>query len=172
MLPRRLRLLWLAVASFVLLPAASAVACDGEQSSPSAGSIRQYAQTIECLLNEQRAGGRLSALGHGRRLARAARRFSTAMVREKFFAHVSPSGSTLAKRARAAGFTGQTLGETIGWGAGALAAPAAIVQAWMSSPPHHAIIMRSQFRLVGVGIAGGSPLGAAGAITVTADFGA
>jgi len=50
-LPRRLRLLSLAVASFVLLPAASAVACDGEQSCPSAGSIRQYAQTIECLLN-------------------------------------------------------------------------------------------------------------------------
>jgi uncharacterized protein YkwD len=169
---RRLRLLWLAVSSFVLLPAASALACDGEQATPSAGSMRLYARSVECLLNEQRASNGLSALGHDRRLARAAGRLSTAMVRERFFAHVSPSGSTPADRARRAGFTGQGLGETIGWGAGALATPAAIVQAWMNSPPHRAIIMGRQFRLVGLGIAGGSPVGAAGAITVTADFGA
>ena len=75
------------------------------------------------------------------------------------------------QRIRAAGYSGRTLGETIGWGAGSLATPAAIVQAWMQSPPHRAIIMDGRFNEVGLGIAAGSPSGTGDAATVTADFG-
>jgi uncharacterized protein YkwD len=93
------------------------------------------------------------------------------MVRERFFDHVSPNGSTLSARARAAGYSGGALGETIGWGAGSLATPAAIVRGWMDSPPHHEILMSGAFRRIGLGVAQGSPAGAAQAATVTADFG-
>jgi uncharacterized protein YkwD len=93
------------------------------------------------------------------------------MVRQRFFDHVSPQGSTLVTRARAAGYSGGTLGETIGWGAGSLATPASIVRGWMDSPPHHAILMSGAFRQIGLGVAQGSPAGAAQAATVTADFG-
>jgi uncharacterized protein YkwD len=93
------------------------------------------------------------------------------MVAERFFDHVSPAGSTPGQRARAAGFGGSTLGETIGWGAGELATPAAIVDQWMHSPPHRAIILDRRFRRIGPGVATGSPSGEGAAATVTADFG-
>jgi uncharacterized protein YkwD len=162
------RLLALAVAAFVLVPAANAVACAGADSG-STGA--QYSEAVRCLLNQQRAQARLAPLASDRRLARAARRYSQAMVRQRFFDHVSPQGSTLDQRVRAARYSERTVGETIGWGAGDLAGPAAIVQGWMSSPPHRAIIMDGRFRDVGLGIAAGSPAGTGDATTVTANFG-
>jgi uncharacterized protein YkwD len=164
----RPRLLALAVAAFVLVPAANAVACAGADSG-STGA--QYSEAVRCVLNQQRAQARLAPLASDRRLARAARRYSQAMVRERFFDHVSPQGSTLDQRVRAARYSERTVGETIGWGAGDLAGPAAIVQGWMSSPPHRAIIMDGRFRDVGLGIAAGSPAGTVDATTVTANFG-
>jgi uncharacterized protein YkwD len=163
--PGRPRLLALAVAVFVLVPAASASA----DSRSAAGT--QYREAVRCLLNAQRAQAGLAPLAPNRRLARAARRFSQAMVRQRFFDHVSPQGSTMDRRVRAAGYAEPRVGETIAWGAGALATPAAIVQGWMNSPPHRAIIMDPGFREVGLGIAAGSPEGDGDATTVTADFG-
>jgi uncharacterized protein YkwD len=168
---RGLAVLCLAVVVLLGLPVASALACAGADAQPASVSKRAYSRAIECLVNEQRAGAGLGALSHERHLARAASRFSTLMVRERFFDHVSPDGSTPSTRARAAGWSGGTLGETIGWGAGELATPAAIVQAWMDSPPHHAILMSGAFRRIGLGMAMGSPEGLDAAATVTADFG-
>jgi len=165
----RPRLLALAVAVFVLVPAANAAACAGADSASAAGA--QYSEAVRCLLNAQRAQAGLAPLAADRRLARAARRYSQAMVRQRFFDHVSPQGSTLDRRVRAAGYSERTVGETIGWGAGTLAGPAAIVQGWMSSPPHRAIIMDGRFRDVGLGVAAGSPAGTGDATTVTANFG-
>jgi uncharacterized protein YkwD len=162
----RSRLLALAVAAAVLVPAASAAACPRAE-SPGA----QYARAVRCLLNQERAEAGLAPLSSDPRLARAAVGFSHAMVSQQFFDHVSPTGSTMGERIRAAGYPGARMGETIGWGAGPLAAPAAIVQAWMHSPPHRAIIMDRRFREVGLGVADGSPAGAGDAATVTADFG-
>ena len=172
MSPMRLsrpRVLAFAVAAAVLLPAASAVACPGVDSRPAADG--QYSRAVRCLLNQERAQAGLAPLAFNRRLARAALGFSSAMVREQFFNHVSPTGSTMDQRIRAAGYPGARIGETIGWGAGALAAPAAIVEAWMQSPPHRAVIMGRRFNEVGLGVVAGSPSGAGDAATVTADFG-
>ena len=168
---RSLAVLCLAVVVLLAVPAANALACAGAQARPGTVSEGAYTRAVECLVNEQRARAGRGGLSHDRRLARAARRYSTSMVRERFFDHVSPQGSTLSTRARAAGYSGGTLGETIGWGAGELATPAAIVQAWMASPPHHAILMSRAFRRIGLGVALGSPEGDDGAATVTADFG-
>jgi uncharacterized protein YkwD len=168
---RGLALLCLAVVALLALPVASALACSGAQARPGDVSTNTYTRAVECLVNEQRAGAGLAALAHDRHLARAARRFSSSMVREGFFAHVSPEGSTLGSRAQAAGYGGATLGETLGWGSGELATPAAIVQAWMASPPHHAVLMSGAYRRIGLGVAKGSPAGAPQAATVTADLG-
>jgi uncharacterized protein YkwD len=134
-------------------------------------SARAYNRAVECLVNEQRAAAGLPALAHDRRLARAARRYSSTMVREHFFDHVSPEGSTLGQRAHDAGYAGGTLGETLGWGEGDLATPSAIVAAWMASPPHHAVLLAGAFRRIGLGVAAGSPAGAPASATVTADLG-
>jgi uncharacterized protein YkwD len=168
---RGLVVLCLAVVVLLAAPAASALACANAGASPGSVSSRTYTRAVECLVNAQRAGAGLGGLSHDRRLARAARRFSSTMVHQRFFDHVSPDGSTLSTRARAAGYAGGTLGETIGWGAGELATPAAIVQAWMESPPHHAILMSGAFDRVGLGVALGSPEGIGESATVTADFG-
>ena len=139
-----------AVLAFLALPAVSALACSGAQSQPGTVSSRTYTRAVQCLVNEQRAANGLYALGRDRRLARAARRYSAAMVRQGFFDHVSPSGSTLSSRARDAGWSGSTLGETLGWGAGTLATPAAIVNGWMNSPPHRAILLEGSFHRIGI----------------------
>jgi uncharacterized protein YkwD len=170
-LSRRLASLCLAVGALLALPAASAFACANEQAQPGGVSSRAYTRAVRCLVNEQRAAAGLPALAADRRLGRAARQFSGAMVRERFFDHVSPEGSTLGERARAAGYDGGTLGETLGWGSGDLATPSAIVAGWMASPPHHAILLAAQFRRIGIGVASGSPEGTPAAATVTADFG-
>jgi uncharacterized protein YkwD len=161
----------LAVVALLALPIASALACAGESATPGTASSATYTRAVECLVNEQRAAAGLRALGHDARLAKAARRYSSAMVRGGFFDHVSPSGSTPGKRARAVGWSGQTLGETLGWGSGSLATPSAIVEGWMNSPPHRSILLDGDFRRVGLGVASGSPDGTPGAATVTADFG-
>jgi uncharacterized protein YkwD len=159
------------VAAFILIPASAAIACADENAQAGSVSERAFAQVVRCVVNEQRAANGLTPLSHDRRLARAARRFSRAMVIQRFFDHVSPSGSTVAARARQAGWEGSRLGETIGWGAGELGTPAAIVDQWMSSPPHRAVILDGHFRRVGLGVASGSPSGGGAAATVTADFG-
>jgi uncharacterized protein YkwD len=164
-------MLCLAVGTVFALPAATALACSGADSQPGEVSEHTYTHAVECLVNERRAAAGLAAVAHDRRLAHAASRFSTAMVREGFFDHVSPQGSTLSARARTAGYHGQTLGEAIGWGAGELSTPAAIVEAWMESPPHRAILLGRQFRRIGLGVASGAPDGEGEAATVTADFG-
>jgi uncharacterized protein YkwD len=168
----RLGLLGAAVTAFTLVPAAGALACTGANAPAGTLSPRAYARTVECVLNVERAAHGLAPFAHDRRLARAARRFSRAMVRLRFFDHVSPAGSTLSRRARAAGYGGRSLGETIGWGTGELSTPASIVEQWMLSPPHRQIILHGSFRRVGLGVANGCPEGLSGAATVTADFGA
>ena len=168
---RGLASLCLAVGALMALPVASALACANESAHPGAVSAHAYARAVECLVNEQRAAAGVRALSHDRRLARAAQRYSGAMVREGFFDHVSPDGSTPGERARAAGYRGGTLGETIGWGEGDLATPSAIVAAWMASPPHHAVLLDGEFRRIGLGVATGSPEGAPASATVTADLG-
>jgi uncharacterized protein YkwD len=167
---RGLASLCLAVGALFALPAASALACAHERAHPGAVSVRAYARAVECLVNKQRAAAGVRALSHDRRLARAARRFSSAMVRERFFDHVSPGGSTLGRRARAAGYGGGTLGEAIGWGEGDLGTPRAIVAAWLHSPEHRANLLRPSYRRIGIGDLVGAFQGHAGAHVVTADF--
>lgn len=155
----------------LLVPAAGALAaCPGEDDPPDSASVAGYARSVVCLINQQRAQAGLALVSADRRLTRAARRFSAAMVRRQFFAHVSPEGTTAGQRARRAGFSRGEVAETIGWGAGALATAAAIVSGWMDSPPHRAIILDGRFRQLGLGVALGSPAGMAAAATVTADF--
>jgi uncharacterized protein YkwD len=132
------------------------------------------AAAIRCEVNAIRAANGLKPMGTTQSLRVAAQRHSRDMVRRHYFAHVSPSGSTVTERVKKAGYLHgarrHTIGENIAWGSGSAAAPAAIVQAWMNSPPHRAIILTAAFRDVGVGIAAGAPQGGPGQ-TYTLDVG-
>ncbi len=127
-----------------------------------------------CLLNRTRAAHGLGALRADAQLIRAAQGHSDDMVANRYFQHESRDGSGFGQRIRAAGWTrdrrSYTLGENIAYGAGPDATPRAIVWAWMHSAGHRANILDPHFRLIGIGIAVGTPDGDGGA-TYSADFG-
>jgi uncharacterized protein YkwD len=131
-----------------------------------------------CLLNEERAKHGLKPLISHPQLEKAAQNYSRAMVRERFFDHVSPGGSTLLSRVRRGtrylqGARRYSLGENIAWGSGTYATPAETVQGWMESPGHKANILNRRFKHIGVGVAPGAPEDGEGmpAVTITTDFG-
>jgi hypothetical protein len=99
------------------------------------------------------------------------------MVDQRFFDHVSPDGSTMLQRIKAAGWVAApgswTVGENIAWGSGSLATPVSIVDGWMHSAGHRANILNGSFAEIGIGIAAGAPRsGISGeAATYVTDFG-
>jgi uncharacterized protein YkwD len=151
------------------VPTASrAAACAHASAQAGAATDADLRDAVRCLVNGQRAARGLPALRASGRLTTAAQRHSADMVRRRYFAHVTPEGWTLTDRVRWTGYLAGTgdwsLGEDIAWGTGALGTPAAIVRAWMASPPHRAVVLGRSFREAGVGIARGVPLdGVAGA---------
>jgi uncharacterized protein YkwD len=150
-------------------------ACDGAGSVPTARNAPRVRNATLCLLNAQRARHHLPALRADRALGAAATRFARQMVRQGFFDHTSPGGSTMVRRiqrtAYARGARSWALAENIACGAGSTATPAEIVRLWMASAPHRANILNGGLRDIGLGVATGTPDGSAGATYVT-DFGA
>jgi uncharacterized protein YkwD len=59
---------------------------------------------VSCLVNEERAARGLGAVEHASALELSARRHANDMVARGYFAHVSPTGGTVDKRARRAGY--------------------------------------------------------------------
>jgi uncharacterized protein YkwD len=156
-----------ALATVVLLVSAldsdAATAGCATASAATAGArAPQAARAVRCLVNAQRVRHGLAPLHPSRRLRIAAERHGADMVGHGFFAHVSPFAGALSDRARRAGYLSGArdwaLGENIAWGEGDLASPAAIVDAWMHSPGHRAVILDRDFTDVGVGAVPGVPV--------------
>lgn len=114
-------------------------------------------------MNSVRVSHGLSPLRLDIRLLRAARGHSADMMRRQYFAHGSVGGRVLAQGAR-----GPVFGEDLAWGTGVTAQW--VVDRWLASPRHRAVLLRAGFRRVGVGIAFGSFAGHGDAAVVTADF--
>ncbi len=138
------------------------------------------AAAMLCLVNRERAASGEPPLRADGDLMRAAQGHSESMAAAGYFEHTSPDGQTPLSRIEASGYipTGAEsyeIGENIAWGSLADATPAAIVRAWMASPPHRANILNASFRDSGVGVCAQLPpsFGAAGAGAIyTEDFGA
>lgn len=162
------------------LPApASAASCSNAGLVPSAANLAQIKTATLCLLNAERTSRGLSKISSNGQLGKAAQRFSANMVRQSFFDHVSPAGSTLSSRVR--GGTGYlrgrvvswSLAENIAWGSGELATPRRILRGWMRSAGHRRNILDRRFHHIGIGVAAGAPTDVRGrpAATYTTDFG-
>ena len=162
-------------AACLLVPVASASACVGAGTAPNRATVAQAQSATACLINAARSERGLPRLAATESLARAAAAHSQDMAVRDFFSHNSPGGLTPAQRIGRAGYLGGatrwTIGETIGWGTGSAASPAAIVESWLRSPPHRAILLNSRYDDIGIGISVGAPQGGGGA-TFTGDFGA
>ena len=149
----------------------TAVAASRCGATHTAGAGRRQAHAILCLVNAERARHGLRRLRRRHTLATAAARYARQLSRRNWFAHVSPSGSTPAKRVRRAGYHPATLGETLAYGRGYWGTPAGIVAQWLASPPHRQIVLEPRVRDLGVGVARGIPRpGMRGGVTVAAEF--
>jgi uncharacterized protein YkwD len=177
---RRSLLATITVSLALLAPAGASAAspCPGGDLSPSADNVAELRTATLCLLNRERTRRGLKRLTESPQLRKTASNFSEAMVRENFFDHVSPGGSTLLSRVRGSTAYLQNvgswaLGENIAWGTGELATPAETMKGWMESSGHRHNILTRRFRHVGIGIALGAPVDAQGqaAATYTTDFG-
>jgi uncharacterized protein YkwD len=125
-------------------------------------------------VNRVRRAHGLRPVAPSPRLHWAARWHSSDMLAHDYFAHTSPTGSTLYDRIVHSGFRTDgywQAGETLAWGTGTAATPAFVVHAWMNSPEHRAIVLSPLFRFVGIGRARGRFLGRRAAIIWTADWG-
>lgn len=170
--PRRLSvvLVWVVALLATGAQARAQQACPDASRPPSTATATRARAAVVCLVNRERAARGLRALRNHPRLRAAAGRYARLMVARDFFAHVSPDGSTLRRRAASAGYLRAqpfALGEDIAAGSGALAAPKAIVAAWMASAGHRRNVLDPDFRDVGVGVATATDATA----TYVADFG-
>ena len=97
------------------------------------------------------------------------------MVAKRYFAHESRSGARFsAGIARIGWMNGRgrwTVGENLGWGSGTQSTPRSIVAAWMHSAGHRHNLLYPRFRVIGIGIVRGTPVGSNGGATYTTDFG-
>src|SRR3954471_14177547 len=138
-------------------PAACPSASDRLGAAPSA----TVEAAVSCLVNAERAERGLAAVAPAGALEVSAQRHAADMVARRYFAHVSPSGGTVDKRARRAGYlTGPCwiLGEDLGWAPPSVASAQAVVDAWMESPSHRAVILDPRFREIGIGVVAGAPV--------------
>lgn len=167
------------IALVVPASASAAKPCANATTIPDATNLASIRKATLCLLNvERRSRGRPRLLANGQ-LTKAARRYSATMVRQGFFDHVSPSGSTLGSRIRGATsylegrVTKWSLGENLAWGSGKRATPRQIVRSWMRSPGHKRNILNRRFRHIGIGVVLGAPddVGGQPAATYTTNFG-
>ena len=96
------------------------------------------------------------------------------MIAKRYFAHDSRSGARFSARiARTGWMNGRSrwsVGENLAWGSGTQAAAASIVASWMRSAAHRRNILSPRFRVIGIGIVRGTPVGTDG-FTYTTDFG-
>jgi uncharacterized protein YkwD len=125
-------------------------------------------------INTVRTSHGLRPIAASQRLRAAAVGHSRDMLWRGYFAHTSPTGSTLVHRVVASGFVtyGQWwAGETLAWGSGSYGTPSAVVKAWMRSPEHRAILLSPRYHLVGIGCRYGTFLGHPGAWVWTVDWG-
>lgn len=171
----------IAVAALALpnVALASSVSCANADLAPTRTNAVALRTATFCLINVERRKHGLRPLVSSDQLTDVAQRYSQTMVRERFFNHVSPGGSTLTSRVRRgtaylAGAANYALAENIAYGCGSLGTPRSTVSLWMRSSTKRATILSRRYRHLGIGVAVGAPtrmaLGAIAA-TYTTDFG-
>src|SRR5512133_3561840 len=149
-MPTKTKILVAFLASFALLgPAAGAQA--RTLSSPEASLLQT--------MNAVRTSHGLAPLRVDVRLLRAARGHTADMLRRQYFAHGSVAGRALAQGAR-----GPVFGEDLAWGTGVTAQ--CVIDRWLASPAHRAVLLRPGFRRVGIGISYGTFVGHGSAAVV------
>jgi uncharacterized protein YkwD len=151
----------LASATAAMLFAPSALACKGTSLQPTRANLTRVTAATLCLIEHERLTYRLEPLRANGSLRRIGSKQASEMVIGEYFGDDSLSGWTPMQRIEASAYAASarsvSAGQNIGWGSGALATPAAMVRAWMLSPPHREIMLSGGYRDIGIGIAPAAP---------------
>ena len=140
----------------LLVAPAVAFAEDATTTAPAPFQLTSDEQMLLNLINKQRTKRGLAKLRVGVKLTTCARSHSQEMGEEQYFAHPSLSGESCAKRILRFGYTKSgykfwKVGENIYYGCGLYSSPVCVIQAWMKSPAHRAVILTRCFRDIGLG---------------------
>ncbi len=108
-----------------------------------------WEQRVAVLINEERALVEAPPVSVDVRLVASARLHSEDMALHHFMGHDGSDGSAFWERIQAAGYPSPG-GETVGAGH---SSPEMIVDGWMNSPPHRAILLDARYTHVGIGYA-------------------
>jgi len=165
-----------AVTALAAAPAgAQAAACPSAAQPVGTAPAATVEAAVACLINGERADRGLVAVERAGALEAAAGRHAADMVARRYFAHVSPTGGTVDKRARRAGYLTApcwVVGEDLGWAPPGAATAQAVVDAWMGSPSHRAVIVDPAFRDIGIGLVDRAPVGDGAGATFVLELGA
>jgi len=142
--------------------AAQSPACPGRDQVPTAETLDAARSATLCLVNRERASRGLGNLRSVGALTSVATAYAKRMVKEDFFDHTAPNGSTFTMRIMRTdyldrGVRAWSLGENLAWGTGQLSTPQAIVASWMQSPGHRRNILTASFDELGLGVSLGAP---------------
>ena len=128
---------------------------------PTRADLSRVSAATLCLIERERRVHRRGLLHSNRSLQRIATSQAKEMVIGDYFGDNSRSGGTPIQRIEVSAYASRTrslaAAQNIGWGTGILATPAAMVRGWMLSPPHRRIMLTSDYRDIGVGIAPAAP---------------
>jgi uncharacterized protein YkwD len=133
-----------------------------------------YRWRLFLAINEVRANHGLAPVHLASGLRNAAQAHSNDMVARNYFAHTSPTGSTLCYRIMHSTFDtygAWWAGENLAWGTGTIGSPRNVIRMWLASPEHRAILLSSSYTYVGIGRTVGPFQGFESAAVWTADFG-
>ena len=148
-------------AATAMLFAPSALACNGTSLQPTHANLARVTAATLCLIDHERLAYRLEPLHSNSSLRRIGSKQASEMVIGDYFGDDSLSGWTPMQRIQTSAYAARarslSTGQNIGWGNGTLATPAAMVRAWMLSPPHREIMLGGGYRDIGVGIAPAAP---------------
>jgi uncharacterized protein YkwD len=148
----------------LVLFAAGSLAFAAAPSALAAGHSSAQGSLLQAINSARTAHG-LQPLHFDAALRQAAAAHTAEMLQGNTFSHGDFAG-------RMATFhLDGRLGENLAWGTGSAGSARSIVRMWLASPSHRAILLRSGFHRVGLGLAQGSFQGYGGATVVTADFG-
>jgi uncharacterized protein YkwD len=142
--------------------------------SASATINSTYRWRLFLAINETRAAHGLAPVHLASGLRNAAQAHSNDMVSRNYFAHTSPTGSTLSYRIIHSTFRtwgAWWAGENLAWGTGTIGSPRSVIRMWLASPEHRSILLSSRYTYVGVGRAVGQFEGFEDAAVWTVDFG-
>ena len=168
------------VVALAVAPGANAAAhgLSARQACPTSGAfsaaVPQTKKAILCLHNLDRRRQGMSQMRLSPELSAVALAHARDMVKRHYFDHVSPGGKDHMDRIAASAYPPSagcwTAGENL-LDANGAATPLQIVQAWMRSPEHRAIILRRGWRDFGLGVVHTAPDGNPNGLTIVALFG-